>query len=194
MLTQMRRQLKAPMYVDLYMAACGNIHPGLTLPFFSIREAGEGCWPANHSFILALPPANALISPPQPSKISHPPPGETEIQGEPEAVLRGADAVFQPLRALPGNNLALHHQCPVMGATCALSLPGHGHHIAHCPSAAPGEGQELNAWRQWSCPSTAPGSLLPYPSLRQRSEIKAGFVRFNKSWRGRASCCQGLAG
>lgn len=124
MLTQVQRHLKAPMYMDLYITACGNIHPGLTLPFSSIREAGEGCCPANHSFILALPPANALISPPQPSKISHPSPGETEIQGDPVAVLQGADAVFQPPQALPGNNLTLHHQCPVVCATCALSPPG----------------------------------------------------------------------
>ncbi|EOA94583.1 hypothetical protein Anapl_07860 [Anas platyrhynchos] len=88
------------------------------------REAGEGCCLANHSFILALPPANALISPPQPTKISHPSPGQTEIQGNPVAVLQGADAVFQPLQALHGNNLTLHHQSPVMCATCALSPPG----------------------------------------------------------------------
>lgn len=124
MFTQVQRHPKAPMYMDLYITACGNIHPGLTLPFPSIREAGEGCCLANHSFILALPPANALISPPQPTKISHPSPGQTEIQGNPVAVLQGADAVFQPLQALHGNNLTLHHQSPVMCATCALSPPG----------------------------------------------------------------------
>lgn len=77
MLTQVKHQLKAHAYMDLY-----NTHPGLALPFPFIREPREGYCLANNCFILAVPPDNALIGLPQLSKISRPLPGETEMQGE----------------------------------------------------------------------------------------------------------------
>jgi len=118
MLTQVKHQLKA----HVCMGLC-NTHPSLALPFPFLRESGEGCCLANNCSVLAMPPDNALISPPQLSKISRPLPGETETQGEqlPAAQrlcrrqtgaggLGHGQAGSPPARAAPGLGVT-PHQC-----------------------------------------------------------------------------------
>lgn len=146
------------MYVDLY-----NTQPGLASPFPFVREPGEGYCLANHRFIPAVPPDNALISLPQLSKISRPLPGETEMQGE------QLPAAQRARRRRTGAGGAGHRQA---GSPQTQAGPGPG----VTPSPAPGSEQPHPAWHVPS--QRVVSSLCIFTSV---SDLKIAFQPFGAS-------------